>query len=65
MDVIKVADWIIDIGPDGGIKGGEIVFAGVPEELAKRQDNFTGIFLKEELEASKKAKDKTQKKSLK
>ena len=54
MDVIKVADWIIDIGPDGGTKGGEIVFAGTPEELAKHQDNFTGQYLKEELEASKK-----------
>ncbi len=51
MDVIKVADWIIDIGPDGGIKGGEIVFNGTPEDLAKRTDNFTGLYLKEELEA--------------
>ena len=54
MDVIKVADWIVDIGPDGGIKGGEVVFSGTPEQLAKQADNFTGIYLKEELEASKK-----------
>ena len=54
MDVIKVADWIIDIGPDGGKKGGEIVFAGTPEKLAEEKDNFTGQYLKEELEASKK-----------
>ena len=54
MDVIKVADWIVDIGPDGGIKGGEIVFAGTPEQLAKEKDNFTGIYLKEELEEVKK-----------
>ncbi len=53
MDVIKVADWIVDIGPDGGIKGGEVVFAGTPEELAKHKDNFTGQFLAEELAASK------------
>ncbi len=53
MDVIKVADWIIDIGPDGGVKGGEIVFAGTPEELAKQSDNYTGQYLKEELEASR------------
>ena len=65
MDVIKVADWIIDIGPDGGIKGGEVVFAGVPEELAQIEDNFTGIFLKDELTASKKAKDKYQGKNSK
>ena len=53
MDVIKVADWIIDIGPDGGVKGGEIVFAGTPEELAKQSDNYTGQYLREELEASR------------
>ena len=56
MDVIKVADWIIDIGPDGGVKGGEIVFAGTPEELAKKADNFTGVYLKEELESMRKKK---------
>ncbi len=54
MDVIKVADWIVDIGPDGGIKGGNVVFSGTPEQLAKQADNFTGIYLKEELDASKK-----------
>lgn len=53
MDVIKVADWIVDIGPDGGIKGGNVVFSGTPEQLAKQADNFTGIYLKEELDASK------------
>ncbi|MBQ6046117.1 MAG: excinuclease ABC subunit UvrA [Bacteroidales bacterium] len=51
MDVIKVADWIIDMGPDGGKKGGMIVFEGTPEELAEQKDNATGIFLREELEA--------------
>ena len=50
MDVIKVADWVIDLGPDGGRKGGEIVFAGTPEEIAQQPDNFTGQYLKEELE---------------
>ncbi len=53
MDVIKVADWIIDIGPDGGKKGGEVVFAGTPEDLAQQKDNFTGQYLAEELEAVK------------
>ena len=51
MDVIKVADYIIDMGPDGGKAGGQVVFSGTPEQLAKRPDSFTGIFLKEELEA--------------
>ena len=54
MDVIKVADWIIDIGPDGGIRGGEVVFNGTPEELAQKKDNFTGQYLAEELAFSKK-----------
>ena len=54
MDVIKVADWIVDIGPDGGIAGGEVVFAGTPEKLAQQSNNFTGKYLKEELEESKK-----------
>ena len=51
MDVIKVADWIIDIGPDGGIRGGEVVFAGTPEQLARQKNNFTGQYLAEELSA--------------
>ena len=51
MDVIKVADWIIDLGPDGGRAGGNITFAGTPEQLAKQKDNFTGRYLKEELDA--------------
>ena len=56
MDVIKVADWIVDIGPDGGVRGGEVVFAGTPEQLAEQKDNFTGIYLKEELDESRKNK---------
>jgi len=50
MDVIKVADWIVDMGPDGGRKGGTITFAGTPEQLAAQPDNITGRFLKEELD---------------
>lgn len=49
MDVIKVADWVIDLGPDGGRNGGEIVFEGTPEALASKDDNFTGQYLKQEL----------------
>ena len=51
MDVIKVADWIVDMGPEGGRRGGQIMFEGTPEELAQQPDNYTGQYLKEELEA--------------
>jgi excinuclease ABC subunit A len=49
MDIIKIADHIIDIGPEGGSGGGEIVATGTPEEVAKIKGSFTGEFLKEEL----------------
>ena len=48
MDIIKCADFIIDIGPEGGAKGGEIVFSGTPEELIKSEKGFTSKFLKQE-----------------
>jgi excinuclease ABC subunit A len=47
MDVIKCADWVIDIGPEGGDKGGKVVFEGLPEDLIKIKDSYTGKFLKE------------------
>ena len=47
LDVIKMADYIIDIGPDGGDKGGEIVASGTPEEVAKNPRSYTGEYLKE------------------
>ena len=50
MDVIKVADWIIDMGPEGGRAGGEIIFNGTPEALAATPENYTGQYLKEELQ---------------
>lgn len=49
MDVVKTADYVIDIGPDGGDAGGELVFAGTPEELANCERSHTGRFLKEKL----------------
>lgn len=49
MDVIKVADHIIDIGPEGGKNGGEVLCAGTPEEVIKNKKSFTAKFLKEEL----------------
>ena len=48
MDVIKVADHVIDLGPEGGDAGGEILFAGTPEDLA-RQQTYTSKYLAEEL----------------
>ncbi len=47
MDVIKCADWIIEIGPEGGDKGGKVVFEGLPEALITKNDSYTGKFLKE------------------
>jgi len=49
MDVIKLADYIIDMGKEGGKEGGEIIFAGSPENLALREDSYTGHFLGSEL----------------
>ena len=53
MDVVKTADYVIDIGPEGGETGGELVFAGTPEELAKCEGSHTGRFLKMKLEEDK------------
>ena len=50
LDVIKVADYIIDLGPEGGNLGGEIVATGTPEQVAKNPNSYTGIFLKKMLE---------------
>lgn len=46
LDVIKTADWIIDLGPEGGDGGGEIVASGTPEQIAKNKKSFTGAYLK-------------------
>ena len=50
LDVIKVADWLIDLGPEGGDGGGEIVFEGTPEDCVKCERSYTGKFLKPLLE---------------
>lgn len=50
LDVIKCADWIIDIGPEGGFGGGQIVAEGTPEEIMEQADSYTGTFLKDYLE---------------
>jgi excinuclease ABC subunit A len=46
MDIIKCADWIIDLGPEAGEKGGKIVAAGTPEEVAVCEESYTGKYLK-------------------
>ncbi|MEO8374471.1 MAG: ATP-binding cassette domain-containing protein, partial [Sphingomonas bacterium] len=50
LDVIKTADWVLDLGPEGGVKGGEIVAEGTPEQVAKAKGSFTGHYLKPLLE---------------
>ena len=49
MDIIKCADHVIDIGPNGGEEGGKLVVAGTPEEVAKCKNSFTGKYLADKL----------------
>jgi len=50
LDVIKSADWLIDLGPEGGAGGGQVLATGTPEQLAKVENSHTGVFLRETLE---------------
>ena len=52
IDVIKCADWIIDIGPEGGENGGNIIATGTPEDVAKTPESYTGQYLKDKLNQS-------------
>ena len=45
LDVIKTADWVIDLGPEGGSRGGRVIATGTPEQIAKVPDSYTGQFL--------------------
>jgi len=45
LDVIKTADWVIDLGPEGGAGGGQIIAQGTPEQVAKSKASFTGRYL--------------------
>jgi len=45
LDVIKTADWIVDMGPEGGAGGGEVVASGTPEQVAENPASFTGRYL--------------------
>ena len=49
LDVIKCADWIIDLGPEGGDKGGKVLFNGIPENIIKEKKSYTGQFLKKKI----------------
>ena len=49
LDVIKVADWVIDLGPEGGERGGEVVATGTPEEIAAHEGSYTGQWLRKVL----------------
>ena len=61
LDVIKAADWIIDLGPEGGPKGGEIIAQGTPEAVAKAKGSFTGRYLKPLVASQPKAKRRSAK----
>ena len=53
LDVIKSSDWIIDLGPEGGSGGGQVIATGTPEQVARSKTSHTGIFLKETLEGAR------------
>ena len=50
LDVIKTADWVIDLGPEGGSRGGDVIATGTPEDVAQVDDSYTGQFLKKLLD---------------
>ena len=53
LDIIKVSDWIIDLGPEGGDAGGEIIAEGQPEEICEIPQSYTGQFMKKILDCRK------------
>jgi len=59
LDVIKTADYIIDMGPEGGDKGGTLLSKGTPEEVSKDKKSYTGYYIKKMLERDKQLKDGT------
>jgi excinuclease ABC subunit A len=54
LDVIASADWIVDLGPEGGAAGGRIVAEGTPEQIAEHQSSYTGMYLKPKLAVDQK-----------
>jgi excinuclease ABC subunit A len=55
LDVIKSSDWVIDMGPEGGFRGGKVVAEGTPEDVAKVKASYTGNYLAEVLATNRKA----------
>ena len=53
LDVIKTADWILDLGPEGGVRGGELVAQGTPEQVAGEARSYTGAYLRPMLEKAR------------
>ena len=49
LDIIKYADWLIDLGPEGGRKGGELIFQGIPEDIINEERSLTGRYLRKVL----------------
>ncbi len=62
LDVIKTADYIIDMGPEGGDKGGTVIACGTPEEVAKKKESYTGYYIKKMIERDKQRSSLTKKK---
>ena len=58
LDVIKTADWVVDLGPEGGSGGGQIIATGTPEDVAQVAHSYTGIFLKPMLDKNMAKKKK-------
>jgi excinuclease UvrABC ATPase subunit len=46
LDIIKNADWIIDMGPEGGHKGGRVIFEGTPQQIVNAEQSLTGLYLR-------------------
>jgi excinuclease ABC subunit A len=63
LDVIKCADWVIDMGPEGGFRGGMVVAVGTPEEVASVKESYTGQFLAEILKSNRALKPTAAKKT--
>lgn len=63
LEVIKTADWIVDLGPEGGDGGGRIVAAGTPEEVVKEKKSYTGQYLKDQLKVTKAGNGRARKKA--
>jgi excinuclease ABC subunit A len=57
LDVIKTADWIIDMGPEGGAAGGQVIATGTPEQVARIASSYTGQFVKPLLERTRRSTD--------